>query len=84
MLPHGLEAVIEKKAVPVAPIFNLIQKAGNIPERDMFNTFNMGIGLCIALPAEKADEAVRILQNAGEEAVILGETQPGNDGVRLI
>ncbi len=84
MLPHGLEAVIEKKAVPVAPIFDLIQKTGDIPERDMYNTFNMGVGLCIALPTERADEAVRLLRNAGEEAVILGEVRPGNEGVRLI
>ena len=84
MLPDGLTAVIEKKAVPVLPIFDLIQKTGAIPERDMFNTFNMGVGLCIALPAGKADEAVRILNGAGEEAVILGEVQTGAEGVRLV
>ncbi len=84
MLPDGLEAVIEKKAVPVLPIFDLIQKTGDIPERDMFNTFNMGIGLCVALPADKADEAVRVLKAAGEEAVILGEVKAGNQGVQLV
>ena len=84
MLPDGLTAVIEKKAVPVLPIFDLIQKTGAIPERDMFNTFNMGVGLCLALPAGKADEAVRILNGAGEEAVILGEVQTGTEGVRLV
>lgn len=84
MLPDGLTAVIEKKAVPVLPIFDLIQKTGDIPERDMFNTFNMGIGLCIALPADKADEAVRVLQNAGEEAVVLGEVRTGTEGVQLV
>ena len=84
MLPDGLEAVIEKKAVPVLPIFDLIQKTGDIPERDMFNTFNMGIGLCIALPADKADEALRVLKAAGEEAVILGEVKAGNQGVQLV
>ena len=64
--------------IPVDP------KTGAIPERDMFNTFNMGVGLCLALPAGKADEAVRILNGAGEEAVILGEVQTGTEGVRLV
>ena len=84
MLKEGLTARIEKSSVPVLPIFDVIQKVGNIPQRDMFNTFNMGVGLCLALPAGKADEAVRILNGAGEEAVILGEVQTGTEGVRLV
>lgn len=83
MLPDGLQAVIEKAKVPVLPIFDLIQKTGNIPERDMFNTFNMGTGLVIAVAPEQADEAVRILHANGEEALILGEVAEGNEGVVL-
>ncbi len=83
MLPDGLQAVIEKESVPVLPIFDLIQKAGNIPERDMFNTFNMGTGLVLAVAPEQADEAVRILNASGEEALILGEVAEGDEGVVL-
>lgn len=83
MLPEGVCASIEKAKVPVLPIFELIQKVGNIPERDMFNTFNMGTGLCIAVAPEEADEAVRILTEAGETAVLLGEVKAGETGVTL-
>lgn len=83
MLPEGVNASIEKAKVPVLPIFDLIQKVGRIPERDMFNTFNMGTGLCIAVAPEEADEAVRILTEAGETAVLLGETKAGEKGVTL-
>ena len=83
MLPAGVKAVIEKANVPVLPIFQLMQKVGNIPERDMFNTFNMGTGLVIAVAPDKADEAVRVLNAAGESAVILGEVQAGETDVEL-
>lgn len=83
MLPQGVKAVIEKAKVPVLPIFNLMQKVGNIPERDMFNTFNMGTGLCIAVASDQADEAVRVLNAAGESAVILGEVKAGERDVEL-
>lgn len=83
MLPEGINAVIEKKNVPVLPIFNLMQKIGNIPEHDMFNTFNMGTGLCIAVDPTEADAAVRILNACGEKAMILGETKSGETGVTL-
>ncbi len=83
MLPEGMQAVIEKSRVPVLPIFDLIQKAGNIPERDMFNTFNMGTGLCLAVASDKADEAVRVLNEAGEKAVFLGQVVKGDEGVVL-
>ena len=78
-----MQAVIEKSRVPVLPIFDLIQKAGNIPERDMFNTFNMGTGLCLAVASDKADEAVRVLNEAGEKAVFLGQVVKGDEGVVL-
>ncbi|MDD2361607.1 MAG: phosphoribosylformylglycinamidine cyclo-ligase [Oscillospiraceae bacterium] len=83
MLPDGLKAVINRKSIPVLPIFKLIEAAGNIPERDMFNTFNMGTGLCIAVAAEKADEAVRALNETGENAVILGQVVSGEKGVEI-
>lgn len=82
MLNDDVKAVIEKKNVPVRPIFNLIQSEG-ISEHDMYNTFNMGIGLCVAVASDKADEAVRILKENGEEAVILGEVQSGEKGIEL-
>ena len=83
MLPKGLQAVIKQENIPVQPIFNLIQKVGNIPVRDMYNTFNMGIGLCIAVAPEQADEAVRVLNGAGEAAVVLGQVESGEEGVVL-
>lgn len=84
MLPDGLTAVVEKARVPVLPIFRLIEGVGQIPERDMFNTFNMGTGLVLAVAPETADEAVRLLQDHGETACILGEVKAGGDGVELV
>ncbi|WP_304583896.1 phosphoribosylformylglycinamidine cyclo-ligase [Acutalibacter muris] len=83
MLTPGLTAKIEKAAVPVLPIFNLIQKAGDIPEHDMFNTFNMGVGLCMAVSPETADKALEALKGSGEDAVLLGEVVSGDEGVLL-
>ena len=73
MLKDGFTAVIEKDKCFKLPIFDLIQKTGNISEHDMYNTFNMGTGLVIAVDKEKAEEAVTILNNAGEKAAIIGE-----------
>ena len=81
MLKPGMCAKIEKCAVPVLPIFDVIQRVGNISERDMFNTFNMGVGMIIAVAKENADKAVEILTNAGEKATILGEVATGDEGV---
>ncbi|MDR2964456.1 MAG: phosphoribosylformylglycinamidine cyclo-ligase [Treponema sp.] len=74
-------AVIKKSAFNIPEIFNLIQKGGNVPERDMFNTYNMGIGMCVISPPEYADEAVRILNESGESAAIIGEIRPDIIGV---
>lgn len=82
MLPDGLRAVIEKAKVPVRPIFRVIQGEG-ISEHDMYNTFNMGVGLCVAVAPNKADEAVRILKENGEDACILGEVRTGEKGIDL-
>ena len=83
MMKPGLTARVEKASVPVLPIFQLIQKTGAIPERDMFNTFNMGIGLCVAVSKETAQAALDAFAAAGEEAVLLGEVVEGDEGVVL-
>jgi len=83
MLKDGFTAVIEKDKCFKLPIFDLIQKTGNISEHDMYNTFNMGTGLVIAVDKEKAEEAVSILNNAGEKAAIIGEIKAGEMGVEL-
>ena len=83
MLKDGQTAKIKKDDVPVLPIFQLIQKVGNIPERDMFNTFNMGVGICLAVEASKADEVMNAITEAGDTAFKLGEVIEGNEGVIL-
>ncbi len=82
-LKKGLGAKIEKSAVPVLPIFNLLQKQGGIDERDMFNTFNMGIGMMCIVAKEDADLAVATLRANGENPCILGELIESEDGVIL-
>ena len=81
MLPDGVSAKINKGSFPVLPIFSLIQKEGNISEHDMFNTFNMGIGMAIAVDKENAEKAVDILEQNGEKAYIIGEVVKSDDGV---
>lgn len=83
MLPDGLKAVVHKGSFPVLPVFDVIRQTGKVPERDMFNTFNMGLGICAAVDADKADEAIRVLKEAGESAYIIGEVAPGEDGVEI-
>ena len=80
-IPKGLSAKIEKSAVKVLPIFDLIEKTGNIPERDMYNTYNMGVGMSIVVPAAEVDKALEILQANGEDAYVIGEIIKGDDGV---
>jgi len=82
-LPTGVGAVIEKSAVKVLPVFQLIGEAGNIPERDMYNTFNMGVGMCAVVAPEDADRAVAILRAAGEDAYVIGRAEAGVTGVEL-
>lgn len=84
MLNDDTLAVIEKDKCFKLPIFDLIQKTGNIPEHDMYNTFNMGTGLMLAVDSDKADEAVRILNANGEQAKIIGEIKSGEKGVELV
>ena len=82
-IPNGLCAKIEKAAVKTPPIFDLIQKAGGIPERDMFNTFNMGVGMSVVVAKEDADAALAVLREQGEDAYVLGEITGGPDKVVL-
>jgi phosphoribosylformylglycinamidine cyclo-ligase len=82
-LPNGISAKIEKSAVQVLPIFDLVARTGHIPERDMFNTFNMGVGMVVSVAGEDADKAVEILRAAGEDAYILGELTASDEGVIL-
>lgn len=84
MLNDNTLAVIEKDKCFKLPIFDLIQKTGNIPEHDMYNTFNMGTGLMLAVDSDKADEAVRILNANGEQATIIGEIKSGEKGVEIV
>ncbi len=79
----GYSAKIEKNAVKVLPIFSLIAKEGKISERDMFNTFNMGVGMSITVAKQDADKALHILREAGENAYIIGEVVRSDEGVLL-
>ena len=82
-IPDGLCARIEKAAVRTPPIFDLIATAGDIPERDMFNTFNMGVGMSVVVAKEDADLALAILREHGEDAYLLGEIVEGGDKIVL-
>lgn len=84
MLPDGLKAVIHKGTWNILPIFDVLQEKGNIPEMDMYNTFNMGIGMIVAVDADKADAAVKCLEEAGEKAYIIGELDEGEKGVEIV
>lgn len=79
MLKDGMAARINKSSVPVLPIFNLIQKVGNIPERDMFNTFNMGVGICLAVSQAEANDVITTLKVLGENAFVIGEVVSGEE-----
>lgn len=80
-LPKGISAKILRSNVQVLPIFDLIAKTGNIPERDMFNTFNMGVGMTVVVDRNDVDEALDVINSAGESAYVLGELVEGDEGV---
>ena len=82
-LPQGCAARISLDRLAVPPLFRLIQKAGDIPERDMFNTYNMGVGMSVVVDAADANRAVEVLRGAGEDAWIMGEVVAGEGGVIL-
>ena len=80
-IPKGLSAKIVRNDVKVLPIFDMIAKWGNIPERDMFNTYNMGVGMSIVVPADEVQTAIDVLKANGEDAYVIGEIIEGDDGV---
>ena len=84
MMTEELTARIDLSTFPRLPIFDLIQKTGGIPERDMYNTFNMGIGMILALPTAQAEQALSVLKDAGETAYQIGSVIPGEAGVELV
>ena len=83
MLPEGVRAKIDSKAYTVPPIFNLLERTGKIPTRDMYNTFNMGISLVLAVDKNDADRAMSILRECGEKVCVLGEVISGEKGIEL-
>ena len=80
-IPDGLTAKIDGNALKILPIFKLIQKVGNISEHDMFNTFNMGVGMTVVVSSEDAGKAISILKNNGIDAYVCGEIIDGDEGV---
>ncbi len=82
-IPDGLCARIDKSAVRVLPIFELIAKTGSIPERDMFNTYNMGVGMSVVVPKDRVDTALAILREHGEDAYVIGVIEAGDEKVIL-
>ena len=80
-IPDGLCAEINRASVKVLPIFDLIAKTGNIEERDMFNTFNMGVGMSVVVPENEADKALETLRNAGENAYVIGKIIRADDKI---
>ncbi len=83
-LPDGFGAVIKKSDIKVLPIFDLLQKTGNIPERDMYNTYNMGVGMSIVVSADEADKALEVLKANGEDAYIIGKIVKSDTKVTLL
>ena len=84
MLPDGVRAVVQKDSYEVPAIFKLMAKTGNIEEQMMYNTYNMGIGMMLAVDAADADKTVAALQAAGEEAFVVGHVEAGEKGVTLV
>ena len=81
-LREGLAARIDESSIVTPPVISLLEKTGGVPRRDMFNTFNMGVGMCVIVAKEDAGKAVRILREHGENAYVMGETVPG-EGVEI-
>jgi phosphoribosylformylglycinamidine cyclo-ligase len=76
-LPDGLSAHIDRAAIDTPPLFPLLQRLGSIPDRDMFNVFNMGVGMCIVVPEEESNRALGVLARAGEQAAVIGRLVKG-------
>jgi len=83
-IPDGLCAKVDKSKIKVLPIFQLLQKEGNIPERDMYNTYNMGVGMTVVVPAGQAEKAIEVLKAHGEDAYVIGEIVTGDEKIELL
>ena len=83
-IPDGLCARIDKSKVKVLPIFQVLQKEGDIPERDMYNTYNMGVGMTVVVPADQAEKAIEVLKAHGEDAYVIGEIVTGDEKIELL
>ncbi len=83
MLPEGVHAFIKKNSYEVPPIFNMLAKDGEIAEQMMYNTYNMGLGMMVAVDPTQVDEAIRLIEAAGEKAYIVGEVKSGDKGVTV-
>ena len=83
-IPDGLGAKIDRSKVRVLPIFDLIAEAGNVSERDMFNTYNMGVGMSIVVAPEDAEKALKILRDYGEDAYIIGEIEESAEKITIV
>jgi len=84
VIPEGCAARVEKAAVRVHPIFNVLRGMSRISEHDMFNTFNMGVGMVVVLPAEQVDKAITILEANGETAYVIGEVVERKEGAEVV
>ena len=82
-LPKGYGVKIKRENIRVLPIFDLIAKRGNIPERDMFNTFNMGVGMTVIVAKEDVEKTLEVLKANGEDAYVLGEVVKSEEGVEI-
>ena len=82
-IPDGLCAKIDKSAIKVLPIFDVIAKWGNIPERDMYNTYNMGVGMSIVVPADEVETSLAVLKENGIDAYVIGQIIKGEEKVIL-
>ncbi|MBQ8148400.1 MAG: phosphoribosylformylglycinamidine cyclo-ligase [Lachnospiraceae bacterium] len=83
MLPDGVRAVVKKDSYPVLPIFKLMQKVGNVEEQMMYNTYNMGLGMMLAVDSADAEKTLAALKAAGEDAYVVGQVEAGEKGVTL-
>ena len=82
-IPDGLCAVVDKASIKVPAIFGLLQREGNIPERDMYNTYNMGVGMAVIVSAETVEAAKAALKAEGVDAYVIGEITEGEDKIVL-
>jgi phosphoribosylformylglycinamidine cyclo-ligase len=84
VLPDGLEVILQRKAWRRQPIFDWLQRAGNVADAEMFRVFNCGIGMTVQVAARDADRAIAVLREAGQEALVIGEVKDGTRGVVIV